>query len=668
MVDAPSSDDLPLLPADAAPVQPPIPVQQHQHAADNPPPSDDGLPMAPVAKPPILSSSWLQAGKQLWDEGTRGALLGTRAAAEGLGGVVGAVGDVLTYPGRAGMRAIGYQPPDQFPWMKDLTTAPSQQIQSTIDQTGLPTPQTTTEANTSTVVRAVAPVVLGGLSPTATVPSVVRSGVSAGVGGLAGEKIAQSDLVPPYLKPSVNLLVSMLAAKGADIPASLTAKGVNALRGNVSPEYAAFQRLGLPTSLVGTVGGGEAGQSAEAAMSRVPFASSIIRPVQQRTVDAFGNAVDRAALQLDPAMTATNAQTTGESLQNSYRNWVANTFPARNQAAWAPLDQRMAGAAVDQTPYRAALDNAANPPNLASMPATQRAFSLPQARTWLDALNADFPPGASLTWEQARALRTRIGDAMGTPDLVSSIGMQNLRNIYGGLARGLEATAVQHGQGQLFNNANAVTTTGHTFMENVGSKIATANNPLQESITPEQATRNLLNSGDTTLQAVRTEIPAAADQLAAYNLRQASAAKPSQATAYDDTSTGTFLTNINRMRQNKPGGYAALYPPQVQQALDDLQTAAGRLRTTERHLNTSGTAEQLGWMEYLRNIAEKAGTGEIGKTAGAVVIPPTVGWGGGRLMTSPALTRYTAAQPAGPPIMPPTTAGLLGATPQLTGQ
>jgi hypothetical protein len=250
---------------------------------------------------------------------------------------------------------------------------------------------------------------------------------------------------------------------------------------------------------------------------------------------------------------------------------------------------------------------------------------------------------------------------MGTPDLVGSIGMQNLKNIYRGLATGMENTAVAHGQGTLFNDANQFTTDGHNFIDTVGSKIAKANNPAQETIAPEQATKSVLNSGDTTLQAVRDRLPDAADTLAAYNLRQASTAKPSVASQYDDTSTGTFLTNMNRMQQDRPGGYSALYgDPAVQQQLDDLQTVAGRLRATERHLNTSGTAETLGWMEYLRNIAEHVGKGEYGKAVGATVMPPVVGMGAGRLMTSPAVARYAGAQGGGAPIIPPSSAGLLG--------
>jgi hypothetical protein len=661
------SDDLPLLPTGATPAAPSLAEQQRAHAVATAPVSggDDSLPLAPAAKPSILNSSWSQLGKTLWDEGTRGVGLGTRATAEGLSSPFTGAADVVTWPMRAIQRGLGIP-----------TDAPSTIAQRGLDATGLPTPQTPAERNTSTIVSGAAsalPSLAMGGAP--TVANAVRLGVQGGAGALAGQKAQESDFVPPWLKPSVALLAGMAGSKGADVGWNLGTKGVNAVAGNFNDTYNAFKRLGMPTDLVGTVSGGEGARSAEAAGMRMPFASSTVRPVAQGTVDRFGNAVDETANMLDPTRTAVNAQQTGDVLQNSYRDWVANVFggpQGRQKAAWDPLDQRMAGAAVDQGPFRAALDQAANPPNLASMPATQQAFSSPQARAWLTALNADAPAGTNLTWDQARAIRQRIGDAMGTPDLVGSIGMQNLKNIYAGLAQGLETTAVQHGQGALFNSANAVSTAGHAFMENVGSKISQANNPLQEGISAEQATKNVLNSGDTTLQAIRQELPDAADHLAAYKLRQMQQAKPSVASAYDDTSTGTFLSNAVRMRQNQPGGYSALFnTPDIQQRLDDLQTAAGSLRKTEQHLNTSGTAETLGWMDYLRGIREGISNGTASErainTAQAVLVPPFAGWAGGHAVTSPALTRYLAARGAGPPPVPPRVAGILGNIPQMVG-
>lgn len=631
---------------------------------------------APAAAPPsILRNGWRAAGTELLDAGTRGVGLGTRDVLQGTTAPLTGLLDLVTWPGRVALRAAGLP-----------TVAPSDLVGKVIDATNLPKPATPTERNISTFNQGAAAtlpsLVVGGgpalaakvpavaaplvSAPTASVPQVVRVLATGGTGAVAGEKAAESPYVPDALKPYANIASSIAAARFADAGLNLGAKTVNAVRNtNMSPAYQAFVRAGIEPRLVGTMAGGDSGSSVEASLSRMPFASARMRPAQERTVQEFGDSVERTASQLDPAGLGVTAQTTGEHVQNTYRNWVDNIFngpQGRQTAAWTPLNQRLAGVSVDAAPFRTALTEAAAPPALNSLPATQQAWASGQAQRWLAALDADIGRG-NLSWEQAQAIRTRIGDAMGTPAIVDAIGMQQLRRMYAGLADGMRRSAVAHGQGALFDNANAVTTTGHNFIETVGSKIAKANNPLQETVAPEQATNNILNSGDTTLQAVRREMPDAADVLAAFKARQAQVANPSVATAHDDTSTGKFLTNVNRMRQRTPGGYDALYnTPGVRQQMDDLATAAGRLRATERHLNTSGTAEQLGWMEYARQIIEHAANQRYGAMVMSAVVPPVAGKTAGWLMTNPDLARFVSAGGAGPAPLRPSITGLLGSS------
>ena len=258
---------------------------------------------------------------------------------------------------------------------------------------------------------------------------------------------------------------------------------------------------------------------------------------------------------------------------------------------------------------------------------------------------------------------------MGVPEISQSVGMDALRNAYGGIAQDMRDTAAAHGQTGPFDAANQVSTEGHAFMDGPLSRVITTTNPRQETIQPEKATSNVLNGGDTTMQAIRDNLPDAADALAAFNLRRMQQAAPSQAAAYDDTSTGRFLSNVNRMRQQTPGAYNALYDsPTTQQQLDDLVTVAQRLRATERHLSTSGTAEQLGWMQWLTSIADSIGRGNVKELAGNVLGTPLAGATVGRVLTSPMLTRYAAAQGAGTPLLPARTTGLLGSVGALYGQ
>jgi hypothetical protein len=652
------SDDLPLTPPDATPARSSIAEQQRQHAEQNPPPpGSDDLPLSPAPAPSILNSSWSQIGKRLWDEGSRGALLGTRAVAEGLSSPLTGAADIATWPMRAIQRGIGIP-----------TSAPSTMAQQAIDATGLPAPQTPGERATSTFVSGAAsalPSLAMGGAP--TLLNAARIPLQGGVGAIAGQAASQSDLVPEWLKPSVALLAGMAGAKGADIGTNLLAKGGNAVAGNTNDIYNAFRRLGMDTNLVGTVTGSEGARSAEAAAMRMPFASSIVRPVAQNAVDRFGHAVDDTANRLDPTRTAVNAQQAGETLQAAARDWKDNVFPQQVRQAWDPLDQRMAGASVSPSGYRSALDDVTTQLGL---PATQQVLTPALATSLREALTQDV--GGNMTWTQAQRLRTLIGQTMGVPEISQSVGADVLKRAYAGIAGDMRTTAAQHGQEFLFDQANHLTTDGHAFINGPLAKVISTNNPAQERIMPEQAANSVLNSGDTTLQAIRQRLPDAADQLAAYKLRQMQMAKPSVAGSYDDTSTGTFLSNAVRMRQNQPGGYDALFnAPDIQQRLDDLQTAAGALRKTQQHLNTSGTAETLGWMDYLRGIREGMSSGgakeRMLNAAGAVVLPPTVGWGGGHMVTNPGLTRYLAAQGAAPSPVPPRVAGILGNVPQMVG-
>ena len=642
---------------------------------DNARPSPGGYdprndPAFGETKPVTKTSFW-----QLPSKETVGHAIGVgaRDVAEGLGGAVGAVGDVLTWPGRAIGKAIGYEPkPWQQPGFNPLAPvkdqlaykpgpgepafydAPSTAVQKAIDSTGLPTSQTDTEKVISTINKGATGTLGGGAT---SIPTLLRVGAQGGAAALAGDAAADNEYVPEWLKPTVRILAGVAGAKAADVGANVVTKGVNAAAGNVSDTYRAFQRVGVEPSLVGTVSGSEGGQSLEAALSRTPFASSVMRPVQQRTVDQFGNAVDRTVAQLNP--NATNAQAAGDVVQANYRNFVRNEFPAQEAAAWQPFNQRMAGASVNLAPLDQAL---AGVNARLGLPNVERVLTPGQTQALREALRIDVPGGVVPIW-QAQRIRSAIGALMSIPEYSQAVGMDALTAAYRGASQAIRNTAIQHGQERLFDEANAVSTAGHAFIENVGKKIATARNPALESITPEQATNNLLKSGDTTLQAVRDRIPGAADALAAHKAGEMATAKPSVG-AYNDTSTGTFLTNVNRMRQQQPGGYRALFEdnPVVGRQMDDLATVAQRLRETERHLNTSRTAETLGWMDYLNNVRKSEGFKDLALN---LFGPPLAGRGAAKVMTNPAVARYVAADRLPPSVLPPSGAGLLGTLPDL---
>src|SRR4029079_17332480 len=279
----------------------------------------------------------------------------------------------------------------------------------------------------------------------------------------------------------------------------------------------------------------------------------------------------------------------------------------------------------------------------------------------LASLNADLPPGASMTWGQAQAIRRQIGADMGTPDIINSVGTARLRDLYASLAGDIENTANAHGQGRLFREANQTTIDAHNFIDNTLVKAIKARNPGQESVAPDAAAKALLES-NSAMQDLRDRVPQAADALAAYKLRQAALAKPNQQGATDTPSAGSFLTEMRKQQMTRPEGTAALYnDPDVERNLRNLMTVAGNVKETERLMNTSGTSGALQTGQALTFIPRTLMALHYGGPKGAALsaaadVAPYVA---GKALTSGPGIRW-AGTPAGPRLpLAPKVAGML---------
>jgi hypothetical protein len=216
-----------------------------------------------------------------------------------------------------------------------------------------------------------------------------------------------------------------------------------------------------------------------------------------------------------------------------------------------------------------------------------------------------------------------------------------------------------------FNNANRVSTEGHAFIEGPLSKIIRSNNPAQETIAPEKATISVLNSGDTTLEAIRREMPKAADELGAYKLRDMALATPGAAGRTGaETSVGTFLTDLNRMRQQNPAGFKALYSdPSVARKIDALATVADTMKETARRANTSGTGPYMALGEAIPTAAATYyATGSPYSAAASLLAPFAANRAAGYVATNPLLARMASAPGPRQPINPLLTGVLLGAS------
>lgn len=491
-------------------------------------------------------------------------------------------------------------------------------------------------------------VVEGGATATAFVPGVAAPIV--GGTATAGGQIA-AEHVDPWLKPGAELVGNIAGAKTGEAGATIGTKTVGAATGAKTPVAAAYDELGIDKRLVGDVSGGPTARIVQAYGSKSPFGASVVNPVEQKVVGQFNQAVEDTAKRLG---TSTSEQTAGEVLQKEARNWKDVVFPQRQAQAWAPVDQLLGSSSVEPVNYRGALTSLTS--KLSALPETAKA--LIPARTWqlLEAINNDVPAGQSMTWQQAQQLRTALGQVMGVPEIVQSVGKDQLKAAYGGISKDMQATAAavdaarQPGANtpsavDAFNNANKVSTEGHAFIEGPLSKIIKSNNPLQD-IPPEQAAKSVLGSGDTTLEALRREMPAAANELAAYKLRDMALATPGAAgRTGQETSVATFLSDLNRFRQQNPAGFRALYSdPVVARKIDALATVADTMKETARRANTSGTGPYMALGEAGSTaLATWLATHSPAATAAAVAFPFALNRTAGLAATNPLAAKIASA-------------------------
>ena len=272
-----------------------------------------------------------------------------------------------------------------------------------------------------------------------------------------------------------------------------------------------------------------------------------------------------------------------------------------------------------------------------------------------------------LTWQDAQGIRRQIGERLADPATYLDPGAAKLSALYKALSTDQEAVAASTGQPALdaFNDARDFARTGHEFIDTTLSRISRGN-----AISPDQATQNMLTGGASNLQQLRANMPQAADELAAYKLRDmglSTAGKQNATnTRVSPTTFGTDSANL----AFSPEAFDALYGanPAVANRVRDLRTVASTMRDTEALSNTSHTAGAAGWMHSLSPVAalEAARQGyEIGGWPGAAVgvaAPFLPGMVGSRLLTSPAVNRYVASPGAGGRV-PQSLPAALGAAP-----
>jgi nucleotide-binding universal stress UspA family protein len=506
----------------------------------------------------------------------------------------------------------------------------------------------------------------GGL---AGIGKAALQGALSGAGGEAGRNI-----LPLSNNPTAATLAGVLAGQtAAGGLYGLAGRGINAARGIGNPIVSAYDTAGITPQLAGDVTGRPSLQALQSLAMRAPFGGRAIHAAQTGA-DEFGNAIENYASQFGRSETPTQA---GMALQENGRNWMGQFRQAQEQAEQAVSAKVPGTSIVSMDPVKDVLNETIS--KMPDAPHVAAMMTNPVFQGLSGALGKDLrgpqpylndplyatsgtvplpvPARPGFEWDTARAWRTKVGEQL-EMSLVSRDGNDAAwKRIYGALSGALGDTATKAGAGSEWQAANAITNQGHNFIENTLSNII--NHPgAQNSITPETAANYALRgtgSGGTTLNDLRSAMPDAVNELAAYKLRDMAAATPGRMTQDQPTSATTFSTELNRLSPEARTALFGSYSPM----LDALQTVAERGKETyQRFGNPSGTASTLQHANLFtapRDIALAAmGGHEVGGMPGAVLGGASTGVGYlagpalANLTAREALTRYLAAPTGGP--------------------
>ena len=215
---------------------------------------------------------------------------------------------------------------------------------------------------------------------------------------------------------------------------------------------------------------------------------------------------------------AKTPQEAGQALQDGAKDWLANTKPQLENQAWDPVNSAMSEKPVDIRNFTDTLQkldaNGGALKNLVSQFGGQMPSKL------LDTLNNRTPIGIGFaaSWEDARQLRSAIGQSMTDTSIMKDLPMRQKEALYGAITGDLRSSA--HLQGpevaEGFDAANATSSQLNDFTRDHLDKIIGPN-----AQSPEKVAKSLLTSGKTggtSLAALREQIPDSVNELTSAHL------------------------------------------------------------------------------------------------------------------------------------------------------
>ena len=377
-------------------------------------------------------------------EATRLAAMGGSNLVKGFGQTLGIPGSVANlydkYLGKPFAQLITGQTPQYG--LSNLVSPNSNDTTKALTDLGLVDrpdlqPQNTAEKYYSSAMRGIG--AAGPLAPLVGTPMAAAQVLAQGAGGGMGEQAAQ-DFFPG--NPSASLIGSLLGGGVASGGMSAGERGVNSLLGNSSPILQAYETAGITPRLAGDVSGSSLMQKIQSVGGN--------KGAAQESLNEFGNSVENLANSIGQSQTLQEA---GTALQNDGQKWLDN-FKTQSSQLHGVLND----AVGSDTPV--VLNNtAATINNLQKVAGNNSAasdfLSSPLMKQFSSII--DNTQGGSIPWETSRALKTRVGEYLENPSLISDAGAAQAKQLYGALSQDQQAAITPQALEQHYQNqwANA---------------------------------------------------------------------------------------------------------------------------------------------------------------------------------------------------------------------
>lgn len=544
----------------------------------------------------------------------------------------------------------------------------TQPVQQLMTEQGFAQAETPYQRGLQTVTEYVAPVGMLRQLPVKSLRAAIPLQAGAATSGGVAESLAREEGATPLEQTVAGIITSLGVAS---TPAMIN-QVKKMVAGGASPQQirqviADFQRLGTTPS-VGQATGRRA-QSVEQMLSNYPGGAGRIAQFGEQQQQAIGGKVEQIAGGLSRA----TPTTAGRSIERGAESFRESTigFGKNSKAAKLYDDaEKFIGEKHTVVPKNTMdfLEEINTP--IPGLERTSRSTMItsPEMRQISDDLFADWydltnQGKQGFSYKGMKALRSRIGNAIGSSLFNPNVDTAQLRRMYGLLSQDIAES--------LANNPQALSKLKRAdlFYNKAMGRMDEVAKIIDKSGGGEVIFNALVSGtkdGATRLTSVMRSIPIDAKKdVTAAVIRRMGTAKEGKGASdvfAEQFSTETFLTNYNKLsKEAKMALFGqAEYGKTFFADMDAVAKAARNLRESGKYLmNTSGTARQSQFTSLFSAVASIPGLIAGGATQSAIAGAITAGTAAlgsagianlsARLMTNPKFVRWLATTTKLPP-------------------